>query len=122
MGVPYSREIDAALNQITPLVAEASDMLQTTRTVSLLFAAVQILTLLFRALTLIVLLGILLSINPDTSAQRQALVTPVMEWMTSWLTPTEEESQPHDGVDKAEHVESAEGLDDAAVRTGDAVE
>ena len=81
MGIPYSRQINAAFDQVTPLVASAYEVLQTTKNISLLLAAIQILTVIFLALILVVLLGIAYSVNPDLDKERKALVTPTLKWL-----------------------------------------
>jgi hypothetical protein len=65
MGIPYSREINAAFDQVTPLVAAGFKVLKTTRNISILLAIIQVLTVIFLALILVVLLGVLYSVNPD---------------------------------------------------------
>lgn len=65
MGIPYSREINAAFEQVTPLVAAGFKVLKTTKNISILLAVIQVLTVLFLAFILIVLLGIMYSVNPD---------------------------------------------------------
>lgn len=81
MGIPYSRQINAAFDQVTPLVASAYEVLQTTKNISLLLAAIQILTVIFLALILVVLLGVAYSVNPDLDRERKVLVTPALRWL-----------------------------------------
>lgn len=81
MGIPYSRQINAAFDQVTPLVASAYEVLQTTKNISLLLAAIQILTVILLAMILLVLLGIAYSVNPDLDRERKALVTPTLQWL-----------------------------------------
>lgn len=78
MGIPYSREINAAFQQVTPLVAAGFQVLQTTKNISILLAAIQVLTVLTLVLILMVLLGILYAVNPDLEDERKQLVTPIM--------------------------------------------
>ncbi|KAF2179502.1 hypothetical protein K469DRAFT_716292 [Zopfia rhizophila CBS 207.26] len=78
MGIPYSREINAAFEQVTPLVAAGFKVLQTTKNISILLAAIQVLTVLLLALILVVLVGVLYSINPDLETERKEIVTPVL--------------------------------------------
>jgi hypothetical protein len=73
MGIPYSREINAAFEQVTPLVAAGFKVLKTTKNISILLAVIQVLTVLFLALILVVLLGILYSVNPDLEVRNEAL-------------------------------------------------
>lgn len=81
MGLPYSRQINAAFDQVTPLVASAYEVLQTTKNISLLLAGIQILTVILLALILIVLLGIAYTVNPDLEREREVLVTPALRWL-----------------------------------------
>ena len=85
MGIPYSAQISAAFEEVTPLVAAGFQVLQTTKNIAIIVAVVQVLTALLLALILIVLLGILISVNQDLSNERKKLVTPVMRWASSWL-------------------------------------
>jgi len=65
MGIPYSRQINAAFEQVTPLVAAGFKVLQTTRDISILLAVIQVLTVLFLFLILLALIGVLYCVNPD---------------------------------------------------------
>lgn len=65
MGLPYSREINAAFEQVTPLVAAGFQVLRTTKNISILLAIIQVLTVLFLAMILFVLVLLLYSVNPD---------------------------------------------------------
>lgn len=65
MGIPYSREINAAFEQVTPLVAAGFKVLKTTKNISILLAVIQVLTVFFLFLILCALLLLLYSINPD---------------------------------------------------------
>ena len=65
MGIPYSREINAAFEQVTPLVAAGFKVLKTTKNISILLAVIQVLTVIFLAMILMVLLGIAYAVNPD---------------------------------------------------------
>jgi hypothetical protein len=78
MGIPYSRQINAAFDQVTPLVEEGFIVLQKTKNISLLLAVIQVLTVLFLGLILIALLAVLVSINPGLEEERDLLVTPVL--------------------------------------------
>lgn len=84
MGMPYSKQINAAFDQVTPLVAAGFEVLQTTKNISMLLAAIQVLTVVFLAMILAVMLGVLISVNPDSESERQALVTPAMKWLAGW--------------------------------------
>ena len=65
MGIPYSREINAAFEQVTPLVAAGFKVLRTMKDISILLAVIQVLTVLFLAMILFVLLLLVYSVNPD---------------------------------------------------------
>ena len=81
MGIPYSKQINLAFDQVTPLVAKGFEILQTTRNITYLLAAIQVLTALFLFLILITLLGLIITVSPDLEYERQVLVTPVMKGM-----------------------------------------
>ena len=65
MGIPYSREINAAFDQVTPLVAAGFKVLKTTKNISILLAVIQVLTVLFLALILWVMIALVYCVNPD---------------------------------------------------------
>lgn len=65
MGIPYSRQINAAFEQVTPLVAAGFTVLRTTRDISILLAIIQVLTVLFLALIFFTLILLLYCVNPD---------------------------------------------------------
>lgn len=85
MGIPYSKQINAAFDQVTPLVAAGFEVLQTTKNISILLAVIQVLTVVFLALILVTLLGLLIAMNPDMEHERKELVTPVMKWMAGFF-------------------------------------
>ncbi|KEF52417.1 uncharacterized protein A1O9_11658 [Exophiala aquamarina CBS 119918] len=85
MGIPYSREINAAFEQVTPLVAAGFEVLQTTKDIAILLACIQVLTVAILALILVSLFGLLLTMNPDLEYERQQLVTPALQYISSWL-------------------------------------
>ena len=87
MGIPYSRQIHAAFDQVTPLVAAGFDVLQTTKNISILLAAIQVITVVILALILLAMLGLLITMNPDLDAEREAVVTPVVKWCACWVMP-----------------------------------
>ncbi|KAF1949830.1 hypothetical protein CC80DRAFT_366543, partial [Byssothecium circinans] len=76
MGIPYSREIDAAFGQVTPLVAAGFRVLKTTRNISILLAVIQVLTVFILGLILVALVAIMYCVNPDLEHERQLLITP----------------------------------------------
>lgn len=65
MGIPYSRQINAAFEQVTPLVAAGYKVLRTTRDISILLAVIQVLTVLLLFLILLGLIALLYCVNPD---------------------------------------------------------
>ena len=91
MGIPYSKEINRAFDelgkaygQITPLVAAAYDVLESTKNISLLLAGIQVLTVILLALILLALVGMLITLNPDLEEDRAQFVTPVVHWLAGW--------------------------------------
>lgn len=80
MGIPYSKQISSAFDQVTPLVGEGFEVLQTTKNISILLAAIQVLTVILLGFILIVLLALLVTVNPDLVQQRQDLITPAVRW------------------------------------------
>ncbi|KAK5205729.1 hypothetical protein LTR47_010523 [Exophiala xenobiotica] len=85
MGIPYSKEINAAFEQVTPLVAAGFEVLQTTKDIAILLAFIQILTVAILAFILLALLALLVTINPDMDKERRELVTPTLIWLVSWV-------------------------------------
>ncbi|KAK4208760.1 hypothetical protein QBC37DRAFT_248552, partial [Rhypophila decipiens] len=85
MGIPYSKQINTAFDQVTPLVQTGFRVLDTIKNVSILVAVIQALNVLLLWLILLSLLGLLITVNPDLEAERQAVVTPVVEWIASWV-------------------------------------
>lgn len=87
MGLPYSRQINAAFDQVTPLVSAGFEVLQTTKNISILLAAIQVVTVIILAAILLTLIALLISVNPDLEAERAAIVTPVVRWCACWAMP-----------------------------------
>lgn len=99
MGIPYSREINAAFEQVTPLVAAGFKVLRTMKDISILLAVIQVLTVLSLMMILFVLILLLYSVNPDLEVrgrrvdresytnvpqhERQTLVTPLLQYLAS---------------------------------------
>jgi hypothetical protein len=81
MGIPYSKQINLAFDQVTPLVAHGFKVLQTTRNITYLLAAIQVLTAVFLGLILIATFGLIITVSPDLEHERQVLVTPVVKWI-----------------------------------------
>lgn len=89
MGLPYSKQIHAAFDQVTPLVAAGYEVLQTTKNISILLAAIQVLTVLLLALILLTLIALLITVNPDLERERQVVVTPTIKWIADiaeWIS------------------------------------
>jgi hypothetical protein len=84
MGIPYSREINAAFEQVTPLVAAGFKVLRTTKNISILLAIIQVLTVFFLFLILLALLFLLITVNPDLDHERTTIVTPALRWITQF--------------------------------------
>lgn len=85
MGIPYSREINNAFDQVTPLVAAGFEVLQTTKNISILLAAIQVLTCVFLGAILLALMGLICTVNPDLEMEKDELVTPSMRWLAGWI-------------------------------------
>lgn len=84
MGIPYSKQINAAFNQVTPLVASGYELLETVKNIAIFITVIQIGIIGLLALNFLALLGLLFSINPDLEKERQTLVTPAMKWIANW--------------------------------------
>lgn len=85
MGLPYSKQINAAFDQVTPLVAAGFEVLETTKNISLLLAWIQVLTVVLLAFIVLELFALLVTINPDLQTERQAIVTPAVKWISALL-------------------------------------
>jgi hypothetical protein len=85
MGLPYSKQIHAAFDQVTPLVAAGFEVLQTTKDIAILLAVIQVIVAITLILILIALVGLLFSVNEDLAMEREQLVTPVLKWLASWV-------------------------------------
>jgi hypothetical protein len=83
MGIPYSKQINLAFDQVTPLVAAGFKVLQTTKNITFLLAAIQILTTFLLSLILLTLLGLIITVSPDLEYERQILVTPMIRWFAN---------------------------------------
>lgn len=79
----YSREINAAFEQVTPLVVAGFKVLRTTKNISILLAVIQVLTVVFLGIIALILIAILYSVNPDLENERRQLVTPFFRWLAS---------------------------------------
>jgi hypothetical protein len=76
MGIPYSREINAAFEQVTPLVAAGYKVLRTTKNISIVLAIIQVLTVIFLGLILLALVALLYTVNPDLEVRSPQLTSP----------------------------------------------
>ncbi|TVY39703.1 hypothetical protein LSUB1_G006865 [Lachnellula subtilissima] len=85
MGIPYSKQINLAFDNVTPLVAAGFEVLQRTKHIIYLLAAIQVLTAIFLGLILITLLALIITVSPDLENERKILVTPVMKWLADWI-------------------------------------
>ncbi|KAI1608704.1 hypothetical protein EDD36DRAFT_90740 [Exophiala viscosa] len=85
MGIPYSKEINAAFEQVTPLVGAGYEVLQTLKNIAILLACIQILTVILLTFIFMAMMGLLITLNPDMEKERQQLVTPVVSEITGWL-------------------------------------
>ncbi|KAI9151272.1 hypothetical protein HJFPF1_08471 [Paramyrothecium foliicola] len=85
MGIPYSKEVHGAFEQVTPLVAAGFDVLKTTKNIAVLLAVIQVLIGVLLTFVLFAILAVAYSINPDLEKERQELVTPLLRWLASWI-------------------------------------
>ncbi|QGI78663.1 hypothetical protein CEK25_005392 [Fusarium fujikuroi] len=85
MGMPYSKQVHAAFDQVTPLVAAGFEVLRTTKNIAVFLAFLQVFVALILTLTLLAILAVIYSVNPDLEEERRALVTPCMQWIASWV-------------------------------------
>ncbi|KAF2004278.1 hypothetical protein P154DRAFT_55751 [Amniculicola lignicola CBS 123094] len=76
MGIPYSREINTVFEQVTPLVAAGFKVLKTTKNISIVLAVIQVLTVVFLAMILAVLVALVYCVDPGLEYERKTLVTP----------------------------------------------
>ena len=85
MGLPYSKQIHAAFDQVTPLVAAGFEVLQTTKNIAILLAVIQVITAITLLMILCALIALLFTVNEDLAEERAQLVTPAMKWLASWV-------------------------------------
>lgn len=81
MGIPYSKQINAAFDQVTPLVGEGYKVLETIKNISVLLSWIQVLTVVLLGSIAGLLLALLVTTNPDLDHERRQLVTPVVRWL-----------------------------------------
>lgn len=85
MGIPYSKQINNAFDEVTPLVAAGFRVLRTSRNISILLAAIQVVNTLLLSLAVIGVLALLITVNPDLDDERRTVVTPAVKWCAAWL-------------------------------------
>lgn len=85
MGIPYSKEIHSAFDEVTPLVAAGFKVLRTSRNITILLAVIQLFNFFLLALSVVILGGILISVSPGLEEERRTLVTPAVRWVLNWL-------------------------------------
>lgn len=87
MGIPYSKQINTAFDQVTPLVAAGFELLQTTKNIAVFLACIQILTALLLLSISLLLLALLITVSPELSEERRVIVSPVLKWWACWFMP-----------------------------------
>ncbi|KAI4598339.1 hypothetical protein KJ359_003223 [Pestalotiopsis sp. 9143b] len=85
MGIPYSKQIHSAFDQVTPLVAAGFEVLKTTKNIAILLACLQVFVALVLTAQLCALLGLLITINPALELERDQIVTPTVRWLADWV-------------------------------------
>lgn len=85
MGIPFSRQINAAFDQVTPLVGQAYEVLETTKNIALILLFLQIYIAVILTFSLLALVSLLITTNPDLEKERRTLVTPALKWLSSWM-------------------------------------
>ncbi|KAI1848974.1 hypothetical protein JX265_001305 [Neoarthrinium moseri] len=85
MGIPYSKQINHAFDQVTPLVAAGFEVLKTTKNIAILLAFLQVFVALVLVLNFAALIGLLFVLNPETERERVEIVTPVLRWLGAWV-------------------------------------
>ncbi|KAF2149188.1 hypothetical protein K461DRAFT_42439 [Myriangium duriaei CBS 260.36] len=85
MGIPYSKQVNAAFDQVTPLVAAGFRVLQTTKNISILLATIQVLTVVLLGLIQATLLLLLITVNPDLQNERGLIATPIAKYFADWF-------------------------------------
>ncbi len=84
MGLPYSKQINAAFDQVTPLVQAGFEVLQTTKDIAVFLAFLQVVVAVTLLFILLALIALLFTMNPDLQTEREQLVTPFMKWLAGW--------------------------------------
>ncbi|KAJ9424538.1 hypothetical protein FOXG_15334 [Fusarium oxysporum f. sp. lycopersici 4287] len=78
MGMPYSKQVHAAFDQVTPLVAAGFEVLRTTKNIAVFLAFLQVFVAIILTLTLLAILAVIYSVNPDLEQERRALILKVL--------------------------------------------
>ena len=66
-------------------MAAGFDVLRTSRNISILLAAIQIITVLLLSFIFVALFGLLITVSPDLEDERRAIVTPAVQWLSLWI-------------------------------------
>lgn len=82
MGGLYSQKIHAAIDQFTSPVAAVL----TTKSISIFFAAIQLIRVIVLALMLLAMLALLVTKDPDLEDNRAAVVTSAVKWIIHRLS------------------------------------
>ncbi|KAH6647554.1 hypothetical protein BKA67DRAFT_539412 [Truncatella angustata] len=85
MGLPYSKQIHTAFDQVTPLVAAGFEVLRTTKNIAVFLAFLQVFVAVVLTLNLCALLGLIMTVNPELELERTRIVTPVLKWLAGWV-------------------------------------
>lgn len=92
MGIPFSKQIhyafeqvQPAVDQVKPLVAASFKVLRTTKNIAILLAVLQVYIVLVLTMNLCVLLAILITVNPDLEKERTMIITPVVDYIAEWI-------------------------------------
>lgn len=110
MGMPYSKQINAAFDQVTPLVAEGYKVLETIKNLAVLLAWIQVLTVALLGALAALLLALLVTLNPDLADERQLLVTPAVRWLCARVVARLDFAARHPGLGAAGGIALLAGL------------
>ena len=83
MGIPYSKQINAAFDQVTPLVGAGFRVLETTKNIAVLLAFIEVFSIVLLSLILMALFALLVTMSPDLEEERRTLVTPILKGILS---------------------------------------
>jgi hypothetical protein len=79
MGIPYSHQINSAFEQVTPLVAQGFQVLETTKNIAVLIAWIAVFSFVLLSFIFSALIALLVTVNPDLTYERQKYVTPALK-------------------------------------------